>query len=139
MSGVRRMMSLILGTRSRNGGFTLVEVLAAVLLLSIAILAIMSANTAARQAQQRAVGLSIGRNIAQSIVDQLRAAPIDNIKTATFPASDSSLPAGNSIAVSVTGYPTSGETNLFKALVTVSWPEAESTRRIQYETLIARR
>jgi prepilin-type N-terminal cleavage/methylation domain-containing protein len=133
------MMSLILGTRSRNGGFTLVEVLAAVLLLSIAILAIMSANTAARQAQQRAVGLSIGRNIAQSIVDQLRAAPIGTIKTAAFPTSDSSLPAGNSIAVSVTGYPTSPETNLYKALVTVSWPEAAGTRRIQYETLIARR
>jgi prepilin-type N-terminal cleavage/methylation domain-containing protein len=132
-------MSLIPRTTSRNGGFTLVEVLAAVLLLSIAILAIMTANTAARGAQTRAVGLSIGRNVAQSIVDQLRAAPINNIKTMTFPTSDSSLPAGNTIAVAVAGYPTSTEANLFKATVAVSWPEAGSTRTIQYETLIARR
>lgn len=125
--------------KSGNGGFTLVEVLAAVLLLSIAVLAIMTANTAARGAQQRAVGLSTGRNVAQSIVDQLRAAPINNIKTMTFPTSDSSLPPGNTIAVSVTGYPVSTEANLFKATVTVSWPEAGSTRTIQYETLIARR
>lgn len=132
-------MSLSLKTRSRNGGFTLVEVLAAVLLLSIAMLAIISANSAARGAQQRAVNMAVGRNVAQSIVDQLRAAPIDSITTMTFPAGDSALPAGNSIAVSVGGYPNSGETRLFKATVTVSYPEANSTRSIKYETLIARR
>ena len=38
-----------------SGGFTLAEVLAAALLLSVALLAIMSADTAARNAQQRAV------------------------------------------------------------------------------------
>lgn len=132
-------MSLTSRIKSGNGGFTLVEVLAAVLLLSIAILAIMTANTAARQAQQRAVGLSVGRNVAQSIVDQLRAAPIDNINTMAFPTSDASLPEGNTIAVSVAGYPNGGERNLFKATVTVSWPESGSTRALQYETLIARR
>jgi prepilin-type N-terminal cleavage/methylation domain-containing protein len=132
-------MNLIPKTTSKSGGFTLVEVLAAVLLLSIALLAIMTANTAARGAQQRAICQAAARNVAQSITDQLRAAPVDSISTMTFPASDSSLPSGNSIAVSVSGYPTSGETSLFKATVTVSWPEAGSTRSLQYETLITRR
>jgi prepilin-type N-terminal cleavage/methylation domain-containing protein len=132
-------MSLIRRTISKSGGFTLVEVLAAVLLLSIALLAIMTANTAARGAQQRAVCQGAARNVAQSVIDQLRAAPIDSISTMAFPASDASLPSGNSIAVSVTGYPTLGETNLYKATVTVSWPEGVGTRSIQYEMLITRR
>ena len=83
--------------------------------------------------------LAAGRNVAQSIIDQLRAAPIDSISTMAFPTSDSSLPSGNSIIVSVSGYPTSSEPDQYKALVTVSWPEAGSTRTIQYETLIVRR
>jgi Tfp pilus assembly protein PilV len=132
-------MILIRKTISSDGGFTLVEVLAAVLLLSMAVLAIMSANAAARDAQQRAVCQSVARNVAQSVIDQLRAAPIGSISTMTFPASDSALPPGNSIAVSVSGYPTSGETNLYKATVTAGWPEAGSTRTVVYETLIARR
>jgi prepilin-type N-terminal cleavage/methylation domain-containing protein len=132
-------MSLIPKTISKSGGFTLVEVLAAVLLLSIAMLAIMTANTAAREAQQRAVCQAAGRCVAQTVIDQLRAAPIDSVSTMTFPASDASLPSGNSIAVSVSGYPTSGETNLYKATVTVGWPEGAGTRSMQYETLITRR
>lgn len=132
-------MNQIPKTRSKNGGFTLVEVLAAVLLLSIALLAVISANSAARGAQQRAVGLAEGRNIAQSIIEQLRAAPVSSVAGMTFPTSDSSLPSGNSISVSVAPYPTAGETNLYKASVTVSWPEAGSTRNVQYETLLVRR
>ncbi len=132
-------MNLIRRTTSKGGGFTLVEVLAAVLLLSIALLAIMTANTAARGVQQRAVCQSVARNIAQSIIDQLRSAPIDTVSTMTFPATDSSLPSGNSIVVSASGYPNSGESNLYKATVTVSWPEGAGTRSIQYETLITRR
>lgn len=131
-------MSLTLKTRSRNGGFTLVEVLAAVLLLSIAMMAIMAANSAARGAQQRAVNLSLGRNVAQSIVEQLRAAPVDSIAAMSFPTSDSSLPSGNSISVSVVP-PAAGEKNIYYVTVTVSYPEANSTRTIKYETLIVRR
>lgn len=126
-------------TTSKSGGFTLVEVLAAVLLLSIALMAIMTANAAARDAQQRAVSQAVARNVAQSIIEQLRSAPIDSIPTMTFPTSDSSLPTGNSIVVSVSGYPNSIETNLYCATVTVSWPEGAGTRSMQYETLITRR
>jgi len=132
-------MNPISGTTPRSGGFTLVEVLAAVLLLSIALMAIMTADTAARGMQERAVSQAAARNIAQSIIEQLRSAPIDSIRTMTFPATDSSLPSGNSIVVSVSGYPSSGETNLCRATVTVSWPEGAGTRTMQYETLITRR
>lgn len=132
-------MSLTLKTRSRNGGFTLVEVLAAVLLLSIAIMAIMAADSAARGAQQRAVNMSVGRNVAQSIIEQLRAAPVSNITGMTFPTSSPSLPSGNSISVSVVPYPASTETNLFDATVVVEYPEGNGARSIKYETLIVRR
>jgi|YelNatPaOPRAMG01_1025707.scaffolds.fasta_scaffold105497_3 prepilin-type N-terminal cleavage/methylation domain-containing protein len=132
-------MNLIPKRISKSGGFTLVEVLAAVLLLSIALLAIMTANTAARNVQQRAVCQSVARNVAQSVIDQLRSASIDSISTMTFPASDPSLPSGNSIVVSVSGYPNGSESNLYKATVRVSWPESGNTRSIQYETLITRR
>jgi|GEM_PF-933489 len=122
-----------------SGGFTLVEVLAAVLLLSIALLAILAANSAARETQQRAVNMSIGRNIAQGIIESLRSAGVDDVSGMTFPTQSSSLPAGNSISVSVAPYPNSSEPNLYQALVTVTWPEAAGTRRIRYETLIVRK
>ena len=122
-----------------NGGFTLVEVLAAVVLLSIAMLAILTANSASRSTQQRVAGLATGRNVADSIITQIRAAPFDSVTTKSFPKNDPSLPSGNSITVSISKYPTSSENNLLKAVVKVSWPEANGTRTLQYNTLIARR
>ena len=125
------------GMRSKRG-FTLAEILAAVLLLSIALLAIMTADQAARDTQKRAVYLSLGRNIAQSIIEQLRAAPTDSLTSMTFANSDSSLPNGNSISVSVTSYGGSSENNLYQILVTVTWPESKGMRTIKYETLLVR-
>ncbi len=122
-----------------DGGFTLVEVLAAVLLMSIAMLAILTANSASRSTQQRAIGMSAGRCVAESIMEQIKAAPFDNIGSLSFPQKDSSLPAGNVINVAISRYPTVAEANLIKASVKVSWPEADGTRTLQYETLIARK
>lgn len=123
----------------KNGGFTLVEVLAAVLLLSIAMLAILTANSAARSTQQRATGLAAGRCVAESILEEIKAAPFDDISSMSFPKKDSSLPVGNAITVAINRYPTISEANLIKAAVKVSWPEANGTRTLQYETLIARK
>lgn len=125
--------------RQQNGGFTLVEVLAAVVLLSIAMLAILTANSASRSTQLRAVEMAAGRNVADSIVAQIRATPFDSCRAKSFPTQDSSLPAGNKISVSITGYPTASENNLLKAVIKVSWPEANGTRALQYNTLIARK
>lgn len=119
-------------------GFTLVEVLAAALLLSIALLAVMTASQAARETQRRAVYLSIGRNIAQSKIETLRAASFDSLTSMGSSSQSPALPPGNSIAVTVSRYPTSTDKHLCRAQVTVSWPEARGTRTIRYEALIAR-
>jgi prepilin-type N-terminal cleavage/methylation domain-containing protein len=120
-------------------GFTLVEVLSAVLLLSIGLLAVLTADQASRETQQRAVYISIGRGIAQSKVEKLRAAPIDSLPSFAGSSQDSSLPSGNLIQVAVVGYPNPSCTSLYKCTVTVTWPEGRGTRKVCYETLIARR
>lgn len=120
-------------------GFTLVEILAATLLLSIGLLAVMSAAQAARETQRRALYLSIGRNIAQSKIDRLRSTPISSITSQAGTSTDPSLPKGNSVQVAVSRYPNTGVPDLYKGTVTVTWPEHKGTRRIRYETLIVRR
>lgn len=120
-------------------GFTLVEVLAAVVLLSIGLLAVLTASRAAQDTHWRAVHLASARNIAQSKIDELRATPFDGIVGATVNTTDPSLPKGNQITVATVKYPDSFEANLAKVTVTVTWPEGRATGRIQYETLIARR
>lgn len=125
--------------RAQNGGFTLVEVLAATVLLSIGLMGILAANQAAQETQRKAVYLSIGRNIAQSKIEELRYSSIDSLGSSTSNSQNSSLPRGNSISTSVAPYPNSSSTDLYKAEVTVSWPEGSGVRRICYETLISRK
>ena len=124
--------------KRENGGFTLVEVLAAVLLLSIGLLAVLTADRAANETQLRAAYLSVGRNIAQSRIDDLRSAPIDSI-AGSGPVEDPNLPKGNQVNVAVTAYPAAGENDIYKAVVTVTWPEKRGTRKVCYETLITRK
>ena len=116
-------------------GFTLVEVLAAVALLSIGLLAVLAAGRAARETQTRAVYLSIGRNIAQTKIEELRTTPsaISDYDTET---TDPSLPDGNSVVVECSPYSGSFDPPMTQAVVTVSWPEQRGTRTIVYETLI---
>ena len=123
---------------SKRGGFTLVEVLAAVLILSISLLAIITAMAAARDMQRRTVYIAVGRNIAQSRIEQLRAAPIDTISTMAGTGTNASLPAGNTVATSVSPYPDALQTSLYLVQLTVAWPEGRGVRTIRYETLIAR-
>lgn len=123
----------------QNNGFTLVEVLSAVLLLSIGLLAVLTAARAARDIQQRALYLSIGRNIAQAKIDNIRSAPIESINSMGNTVSDPSLPKGNTIITQVSRYPDYSETNIYKAAVTVAWPEQKGIRKIYYETLIVRK
>lgn len=136
---VGTMKSTVLSTKPGNGGYTLVEVLAAVLLLSIGLLAVMSAYQGARETQKRAIYLSIGRSVAQSRIEEMRTASFDSVMSYAGNTTDSSLPSGNSVVTSVIRYPTASETNCLKAKVTVTWPEGKGTRKIQYETLITRK
>ncbi len=122
-----------------RAGFTLVEVLAAVVLLSIGLLAVMAASQAARETQTRALYISIGRGIAQSRIEKLRSVPFDSLAAQAGTAQDPSLPPGNSVVTAVHGYPSAGETNLCRVTVTVSWREKNGTRTIRYETLLVRK
>jgi len=125
---------------STSRGFTLVEVLAAVLLLSIGLMAIISAMAASRDSQTRARRIFIARHIALSGIEELRAASAGGIaglcgQTVT---QDPSLPPGNSVKVLVARYPDISEDKIFRAVVSVSWPEGRGTRTIRYETLITK-
>jgi len=131
--------NLIHSNKRENGGFTLVEVLAAVLLLSIGLLAVLTASRASQDTQRRATYLSVGRNIAQSKIDDLRSAPIDTIAGTNGPMQDANLPKNNQVTVAVTPYPTAGEKDLYKAVVTITWPEGNGTRKVCYESLITRK
>jgi prepilin-type N-terminal cleavage/methylation domain-containing protein len=118
----------------RNGGFTLVEVLAAVLLLSIGLLAVLTANSAARQTQQCAVRLSIGRLAAQSAIERLRS----NINYTLPSTTVAGLPSGNNISICVSSVSGSrSDTKLTYASVSVSWPEGNGTQKVFYETYIS--
>ncbi len=125
--------------RASRRGFTLVEILAAALLLSIGLLAVLSAVQAGRETRLRALYLSIGRNIAQSKIDKLRSLPVDSLPAQAGAWQDSSLPQGNLVQVAVVPYPDAGQTHLYKGTVTVTWPEQKGTRKVRYETLIVRR
>lgn len=123
-----------------HGGFTLVEVLAAVVLLSVGLLAVLSAGQAARETQQRAAYMASGRAIAQSKVDEARATDFARLNDVEGTGSDPSLPPGNTFTVVVstyTNYLGQADPDLERLTVTVTWPEAQSSRTIVYETLIA--
>lgn len=123
-----------------HGGFTLVEVLAAVVLLSVGLLAVLSAGQAGRETQQRAVYMAAGRLLAQTKVDEARAISFASINHMAGTGTDSSLPPGNSITVAVSQYTNSSgqpDPDLKRVLVTVAWPEAKGSRSVVYETLIA--
>jgi len=123
----------------QQAGFTLAEVLAAVMLLSIGLLAVVAASRAGREYEQRAVYIALGRNIAQGRIDKLRSLSVDSLPAQAGTTTSSSLPAGNAVQTTVVGYPGASETNMYKVAVRVSWPEANGTRSISYETIIVRK
>lgn len=123
-----------------HGGFTLVEVLVAVALLSVGLLAVLTAGQAGRETQQRAVYLSAARTVAQTRIDQALARQYNALASLAGTETDPSLPRGNSVTVTVAQFTNAlgqPDPDLTSIGVTVTWPEAEGTRSIVYETLIA--
>lgn len=125
---------------SKRSGFTLVEILAAVVLLSIGCLALLAAIPTARESQQRAVNMAVARNLAQSKIDWLRYSSYDTISSYSNTQNDSSLPNGYwTIQTSPV------DANLCAAVVTVGWQELHGgdlkvyeARKLSYATYIVR-
>ena len=126
------------GAAYGSGGFTLVELLVAVVIMSIGVLALMTAMAASRDAQNRAMYIAVASNIAQGKIEQARNTKFDQLLLLAGTSSDPSLPAGNQIQVTVANYPVL-ELNQYQVQVTVMWPEANGQRTISYETLIAKK
>lgn len=109
------------------------------MLLSVGLLAVITASRAARDSQTRAVYMAQGRALAQSKLDAARTASFDGIPDLACNTSDSSLPAGNSVKIAVARYPNNSVSHCYRIQVTVSWPESKGTRTIFYETLVTRK
>jgi hypothetical protein len=112
-------------------------VIAATFLISIGLVAVLLGASAARDTQDRTTYLSEARCIAQSRVEQMRAISFGSITSLAGSSTDSSLPAGNTIVVTVAPYPNSSETDIYKGTVTVTWHEGNGNHSITYETLIS--
>lgn len=119
-----------------DGGYTLVEILVAVVILSIALLAIMSAISIAQDTQTRAFHMAIARDIAIMRMEDYRSAGGDSIANPVTPYSSPDLPSGNVITPAASKYPDAASDCLWRAIVTVRWPEGRTTRSITYDTLL---
>jgi type II secretory pathway pseudopilin PulG len=124
----------------KDDGFTLVEAIAGALILAIGLLALVTACQAGRDTQRRAVYIAVAREIAQSEIEALRADQFDSIlaQVGDTDRTDAALPAGNHVMVSTSLYPDASSNRIVRLSVRVTWPEANGTREVYYETLIAR-
>lgn len=118
-------------------GFTLVEVLSSVVILSVALLSIITAMQAARETQQRAQYMHIAMNATQSQIERLRSLSFKHI-SAPSTSIVTGLPTGNTLTVTVNKYPTSSEGRLYLVVATAAWSEGKGTRTCTSETLIAK-
>jgi prepilin-type N-terminal cleavage/methylation domain-containing protein len=116
---------------NNNAGYTMVELLAALTILSIGLLGIFSAISAARDTQQRAVYMAIARNTAITYMETFRSLKSDKLNTVPASGTLTTLPAGNSFTCTTS----KNVDKLYLATVTVTWPEGLGTRSIKYETL----
>jgi len=76
----------------RRPGFSLVEVLIALMVLAAGIVVVMSTFTAATLGVQKARNGRIAADAGSSLIDQMRAAGINSLNYANFPA-DFQIPA----------------------------------------------
>jgi hypothetical protein len=107
----------------------------AVAILSIALLGIMSAISVAQDTQGRAVRMAVARDIAIDETERFRAMGSVSIAQPTPPYSSPDLPPGNNVTRTTSEYPNVGSDKLWRATVTVTWPEGKGSRTIRYDTL----
>ena len=141
--------------RSHRRGLTLVEVLVALCILSIALVAISSIFPLALRYQERMLYKQIAAAYARSRLDNYStlasAAGSDSVNpwafipigTTTYSNSVSGLPTPNNVKYEISAYPPGSDGKFMKKIiVTVEWPGRGGNDylagNIIYETLVAR-
>jgi prepilin-type N-terminal cleavage/methylation domain-containing protein len=84
--------------KTGQSGFTILEVMIAISILAIGLLAVFSGQNMAIQGNNRATRLTEGMTLAQDKMEELLALPYDNINTTGSPVND---PAGYTITWAV--------------------------------------
>ena len=114
-------------------GFSLLEVLMAVLILGIGLVAVASCISLALITNQRANRMALATDIAQSTVENTRS--LGNLTSSTQNVSDPLLPGGKVVVV-VTDY--NIPLNLQRLQVTVSWRGIRTHREsISLDTVVS--
>lgn len=127
-------------TNSR--GMTLVEILVAVSILSIAVIVLASLFPVAINYQQKATYTRIAALDAMGTLDGAMVAGFDNLDLGSTTSTTADLPAGNTKTITVQAYPTSDCTSLKLVTVRISWPGTAKVKylagEVVYRTLIAK-
>jgi Tfp pilus assembly protein PilV len=108
-------------------GTTLVEALAALVILAIGLVGVIGCLTMALQTDQKAKYMEKATATAQDTIEMMRSQGFGNITTDEFPPTDtvSNLPGGVQ-TVSIT-YPYNGDATLKRVVVTISWHSTNNT------------
>jgi type II secretory pathway pseudopilin PulG len=127
--------------RLRNQqGTSLVDALAAMVILAIGLVGVIGCLTMALQTDQKAKYMEKATATAQDTVEMMRSQGFGNITTAEFPPTDtvSNLPSGTQ-TIAIT-YPYNGNANLKKVVVTISWHSTNnSTSHVSLVTVVTNR
>lgn len=117
----------------RNQGYTLMELMMAIVVLLIAMVAIMGVLTAAVVAHQKAVSRRAALNAATAQIEELRRVPVPDLTSGTFDVEGLANSAGPVGAVTVT--PTASS-SMSVVTVTVEW-DRPGYGQLELETIVS--
>lgn len=120
---------------SGSGGFTLVEILVATVILSLGLLAVVSAMVTSREFRKRAEYATIASAIASAKMERLRSTDRGYMYTIPLLEQSSLLPPGNRITTWWTETAKISKDCLYYFEVTITYPEGHGTRRLYYEAV----
>lgn len=110
-------------------GFTLIEVMAAATILVVALIPILLMFITSSKSTAKADYHSVGLNLAQARLEELRDVPYASVVSVNDPAI---IVDGKTFARTVTV--TTPETNLKQVVVVVSWTDAAGARSVSLST-----
>lgn len=109
--------------RNKLRGFTLIEGIVSILLLSLLVLIFASAFPSGQAIIQRGELTSIATDIAQEKMEELRKAGYNSLTFGTQTFSVSQLPNGQG-QIKVSPYPNTNSKNIAKVEITINWQGA---------------